>query len=123
MTLKSDLPEIIKALPVAVRAAVMVGAEQISTDAKALVPVEDGELQRAIHVELVQDPTETALLSGRSSEGGVYVVAGDDDVFYGHMVEHGTTHSPPHPFLVPALEANRKAIEEEIAAAIKKTVS
>jgi HK97 gp10 family phage protein len=33
------------------------------------------------------------------------VVAGDDDVFYGHFVENGTVKQPPRPFLIPALEA------------------
>lgn len=38
------------------------------------------------------------------------VVAGDNDVFYAHMVEHGTSHSAPRPFLVPALEESRTEI-------------
>ena len=27
------------------------------------------------------------------------------------MVEHGTSHSPPHPFLVPALEEEREQVQ------------
>lgn len=115
------LPEIIAELPVAVRAALVQGAQRVAQSAKDRVPEDTGDLERAIHVEIAEDPTDAAVLSGRAVlEGGVYVVAGDDKVFYGHMVEHGTTHSPPHPFLVPALEENRAAIQEEIAAALRK---
>lgn len=103
---KSRLPEIIAELPVAIRAALVMSAQKIAQDAKDRVPVETGRLRDAIHVELTEE--------------GVEVVAGDHDVFYGHMIEHGTTHSPPHPFLVPALEENKSEVIASVEAAIKK---
>jgi hypothetical protein len=47
------------------------------------------------------------------------VVAGDDDVFYGHMVEHGTTHSAPHPFRVPAAEEARDPVRNLFVASLR----
>jgi HK97 gp10 family phage protein len=102
----SRLPQIVAELPVAVRAALVASAQKIAQDAKDRVPVKSGRLRDGIHVEI--------------GEEGVLVVAGDRDVFYGHMVEHGTTHSPPHPFLVPALEQNRGETVAAIDAAIRK---
>lgn len=103
---QSRLPEIIERLPGAVRAALTAGAQEVAQSAKDRVPVDTGRLQRAIHTE----PTDE----------GVSVIAGDHDVFYGHMVEHGTTHSPPHPFLVPALEEHREDILATVIAAVRK---
>jgi HK97 gp10 family phage protein len=101
--LKSRLPEIAAALPRVVDAAVVKGAHQVAADAeRRLRPHRlSGELGDQIHVD------------DRQREG-VYVIAGDPAdpsfAFYGHMVEHGTTHSAPHPFLVPALEENQNEI-------------
>lgn len=84
----------------------MAAAQEVSQSAKDRVPVRTGRLLQAIHVE--------------PSDEGATVIAGDHDVFYGHMVEHGTTHSPPHPFLVPALEEHREDIVATVVAAIRK---
>jgi HK97 gp10 family phage protein len=90
-TLKSRLPEIAAELPNMVDAAIEQGAEVVAEYARFRVPVEYGDLRDAIHVD-------------RDSRSEYEVVAGDKEVFYGHMVEHGTSHSAPEPFLVPALE-------------------
>ncbi len=104
--LQSRLPEIAAELGPAVAEATAAGAELIAEDAKARVPVDSGRLQRAIHVE--------------ASPEGAYVVAGDREAFYGHIVEHGSVNAPAHPFLVPALEENRGKVEEGIRAAIRR---
>ena len=65
-----------------------------------------GELEQQVHVD-------------DQKREGVYVVAGDPSdpiAFWGHMLEHGTSHSPPYPFLVPALEENEEAIKGAVAA-------
>lgn len=93
-TLKSRLPLIAAELRPRVSAAVRAGAGLMSERAKVRAPDAPplGEgLVSAIHVER-QGPAEYA------------VVAGDDDVFWGHFVEFGTVHSAPKPFLVPAFE-------------------
>ena len=48
------------------------------------------------------------------SDGEYAVIAGDFDAFYGHIVEHGSTQNPPHPFLIPAFEAVRDRADELI---------
>jgi HK97 gp10 family phage protein len=108
MPLRSRIPQIIVTLPPAVRAAVMIGAEQVSQDAKRRVPVDTGRLQEAIHV--------------REVPGGAEVVAGDRVAWYGMLVEHGTVvpGHPPRPFLIPAFEENRAAIEVEVDKAIRE---
>jgi HK97 gp10 family phage protein len=100
-TLTSRLPMIAAELQPRVAAAVKVGAEIVAEAAQVNLAqgghILNDELGPAIHVER-EGPAEYA------------VIAGDDDVFYGHLVENGTTHSPPYPFLVPALEENEDTI-------------
>lgn len=74
-------------------------AEAIDAGAKGRAPVATGALRDAIHTE-------------KRAEGSYAVVAGDSKVFYGHLVEHGTTKAPAHPFLIPAAEAERNNIPE-----------
>jgi HK97 gp10 family phage protein len=93
--LNSRLPQIAAMLRPKLEAIVEDTAERVVEDARNRAPVRSGDLRRAIHVEQKDDLT-------------AHVVAGDKDVFYGHMVEYGTSHSAPHPFLIPALEANRE---------------
>lgn len=106
VTLKSRLPQISRELAVRVSAGTKAGAEIIEAKAKDRVPVRSGRLREAIHTEFKGD-------------GDWSVVAGNRDVFYGNMVEHGTTHSPPHPFLVPALEASRAEVQKAVTLALR----
>lgn len=103
--LTSRLPQIAASLPSRMKAVAEAGAEKIAEDAKARVHVDSGALRDAIHVD--------------SQPEGVYVVAGDTDAFYGHLEEFGSSHSAPHPFLVPALEENVAGIERMAAGALK----
>lgn len=91
--LKNRLPQIIAEINPRVGVAVRQGVEAMELSAKARVHVDQGDLRDAIHIER----------QGMS----FYVVAGNTDVFYGHMEEFGTSHSAPHPFMVPAFEEHR----------------
>lgn len=95
MPLNSRLPRITASLRPKLEAIIERTAEKVAEDARARAPVQSGALRDAIHVEDKGDLT-------------VHVVAGDNTAFYGHMVEYGTSHSPAHPFLIPALEENRE---------------
>lgn len=98
ISLISRLLPIAAELPAQVGGALEEVAEAIAESAQSKVPVESGDLRDAIHVE---------------KQGSDYsVVAGNENVFYGHLVEHGTTHSPPRPFLVPAAEENLETAEK-----------
>lgn len=104
--LKSRLPEIALELGPLTSEGLNEGAKLIVEAAKQRVPVESGRLRDAIHIE---------------DEGqGIAVVAGNNEAFYGHMVEHGTTHSPPHPFLVPAFEETKVEVAAAVEASMRK---
>ncbi len=81
-------------------------ADAIAEDAKGRVPVATGKLRDAIHVE-------------RKGLAEYVVIAGDDEAFYGHMVEFGTRRQPPHPFLTPAAEAHRVTLAAAGEAVLK----
>jgi HK97 gp10 family phage protein len=105
--LHNRFPQIIATLEPKTRAALAAGAQLIAETAEARAPVDEGDLRDAIHME---DTSE-----------GVYVVAGGgpEDVFYGHMVEFGTSHSSARPFLIPALEERRAEVVATVAAALR----
>lgn len=107
-TLKSRFPQITAELRPKVGMAVRAAAEVVEEEAKARVPIgpPDVHLFDAIHVER-EDVAEYA------------VVAGDEDVYYGHMVEHGTSHSAPRPFLIPAMEDSKDAAAALVTAALR----
>jgi HK97 gp10 family phage protein len=94
--LKSRIPQIIVEIDVRIAEVIDRGTDQVERDAKARVPRKTNKLHDAIH----KDP----------QDDGTYVVAGDDEAWYGHLVEYGTVRTTPQPFLVPALEENRADI-------------
>lgn len=107
-------------------------AERIAEGAKQRVPDAPplGEgLVEAIHVETGGDlvkSTEAGFAHSATgysveelSSGAVAVVAGDHEHFYGHIIEHGSVNQGPHPFLVPAYEAERENVEEIVGARLR----
>ena len=96
MSYKSRIPEINAGMAVKLDAALKAGAERIAQEAKNRVPVSSGKLRDAIHTEKAED--------------GYEVIAGSDEVFYGHIVEHGGAYVGARPFMIPALEELREQI-------------
>ena len=108
-SLKSRLPAIAAELRPRVSAAVSSGVELVVERAASKAPDRTpyGEgLVAAIHKERT-GPAEYAVL------------AGDEDVFYGHFLEFGTTKTSAQPFLVPALEESKDDIEAIVTAALR----
>jgi HK97 gp10 family phage protein len=103
--LKSRIPQITVELQVRLEHVVDEGTDVVERDAKAAVPVATGKLRAAIHKERRSD--------------GTYVVGGDDDAWYGHLIEYGTTRTAPRPFMVPALEMNRAPIIAQARSALR----
>ena len=103
--LRSRIPQIIAAMPAQVTTAVHAGGEMIAEDARMRVPVDEGDLQDAIHV--------------RKAELEAHVVAGNSEIYYGHMVEFGARSGPIQPFLVPAKEAREGDVVNGIANVLK----
>jgi len=96
----SRIPRIIAELDPRVELVAREAAELIEKGAKERVPVQTGKLRDSIHVE--------------RDDAGWMVLAGDNEVFYGHIVEHGGNRTAPRPFMVPALEQARPAVQKLI---------
>lgn len=97
MTYTSRLPEIQVELVAQINTVANAVADKVAQRARERVPIDTGQLQEAIHVEHV-------------GLGQYSVVAGDDDAFYGNLVEHGSADTGPRPFLIPSLEATRAEV-------------
>ena len=108
MAVSSRLQAIAASLDDRVNAGVREVAEEIAKDAQARVPVASGRLRDSVHVEDVEGVA-----------GQYEVVAGDDDVFYGHLVEYGTTNTPARPFLIPAGEGKRAGLAARVGARLR----
>lgn len=81
----------------AIKNAMAAGARKIRDEAKRLVPVDDGTLREGIVVA-------RKVKKSRTRKGSVVVGIRGDGRFYAHMVEWGTSHSAPNPFMRPALD-------------------
>ncbi len=107
-TLKSRLPGIAAELMPKVSAAVKVGATFVAEDASANLNIGPPEIHLAERITVE-----------RKGPASYAVVAGDEEAFYGHMIEFGTTRAAPHPFLVPALEGRVNDIEALVTGALR----
>lgn len=108
-SLKSRLPEIVAELRPRVGAAVKSGAELVSERASAKAP--DRTPYGAGLVATIQ--------AERRGPAEYAVVAGDEDVFYGHFIEFGTTKATAQPFLIPALEESKDDIEAIVTGVLR----
>lgn len=99
ITVKSRIPAIIAEMHPRLLAEMKAGAEMIADEARQRVPVDTGRLRDSIAVK-------------REGNGWTIIAEAkaDSGAPYGHMVEFGTVHSSPQPFLVPALESQRAEI-------------
>ena len=114
-SLKSRLPEIAASLRPRVGAGVKAGAELIAGRAAAKAPDRTpfgAGLVASIHTE-------------RKGAAEYAVIAGDEDVFYGHFVEFGTEAgkrgypTPAQPFLIPAAEESVEEIEALVTGVLR----
>lgn len=93
----SRLPKIAADLELKLDAIAAAGAEKLAQHARERVPVRTGKLRDAIHVE-------------HEGPGEYAVIAGNNQAFYGHIVEHGGAHTPARAFMTPATEQTRVEI-------------
>lgn len=115
MPLKKDrFPQIASAIDDEIEQRLLGIGNLIANDARSRVPEDTHALHDAIHVDV-----DLATLR-------VSVIAGDSDVFYGHIVEGGSAAGgkgrgpiPPRPFLIPAYEAKRDEVIREMREALK----
>ena len=92
---------------VGVSYAVVGSALDIQRTAKSLAPRRSNRLANSIQAT---GPNGGRLQPGRTLEAEV-----GPTVFYGHMVEGGTSEHAPQPFMGPALDQHQPALEERIA--------
>lgn len=100
------IPAITATLDERIEVALKAGAEQIEQDAKSRAPVDSGRLRDSIHAD-------------RTGNLEYSVIAGGDGVFYGHLVEFGTSKTPARPFLIPAGEAKRESVVASVMAVLR----
>ena len=127
--------------------AVRLGAEDVADTVRQLAPKrrgrKGGSLKASIrtsHGNLAINHTgkRSRKVSQPSANGrsAWYVLAGDKDAFYAHMVEFGTAPhtnggfmagtqnpgTPPQPFFLPAWRMRRKYVKSRISRAMTKAV-
>jgi HK97 gp10 family phage protein len=104
--LTSSLPKFAEQVGAAMEGASHETALMVAARAKEKCPVGlTGNLRDAIHVE-------------HAGPGRYRVVAGNEKAWYGHLVEHGTSHSAAKPFLAPAVEETRAEVAAAVAASL-----
>ncbi|MBL4918973.1 HK97-gp10 family putative phage morphogenesis protein [Szabonella alba] len=120
-----------KAVPLAARQSIqpvlMRQAEAMAATMRQLAPKDDGDLAESIAVTGPGQSTPPYSQPGGAKvvpENAVAITAGNSDVRYPHLQEHGTTFHDPQPFFWPAFRLHRKralaAIKRGIGKAIKE---
>lgn len=119
--LTSRIPQIVATLDEKTLEGVKELAERIADGARSRVPDATpigAGLIAAIHVETEEDLGALTLGLAHTTQS-VAVVAGNHDIFYGHIVENGSVHTSARPFLVPAFEAERENLNALVSDALK----
>lgn len=93
--------------------------------ARRLVPVDSGFLKKTLALRVGRAGKRSKRL-----RAGAQVLADEKraakqggQAYYAHMVEFGTQHTAPQPFLRPALETNKAAIETLITKEVTDAVA
>ncbi|KMS54718.1 HK97-gp10 family putative phage morphogenesis protein [Sphingobium cupriresistens] len=95
----------------------MAGAVIIQAEAQRLVPVLTGNLRESIIISFDAGLNFAAVKQSRFFSA-IYVGPSKDQGFYGHMVELGTSHSPAHPFMRPALDNTREEVRRAMGSSL-----
>ena len=91
--------------------AVSAGARLIAKEAKARVPVRTGALRKSIGVQTSRRRFGLVKIGPRWPQGA-----------HGHLVEFGTAHSAPQPWLRPAFDAMKGAALAKIGESLGNAV-
>lgn len=111
--------------------ALVAGALPIQNDAKRNAPYLSGNLRRSIHIgghdDLAGDSGATVASSGAGvpppeiGPTGAAVYVGTD-VAYAAAAEFGYGNRAPHPYLRPAMDANRSIAVQEVRAVLLELI-
>lgn len=114
-----------KAAREAIKPALMKGGEEIADLQRSLAPVDDGDLKNSIVVTGPGQTTPPYSQPGGAMvvpENAVAITAGNTEVRYPHLQEHGTTHHAAQPFFWPGFRLGRKRALNRIKRAIGKAI-
>lgn len=119
----------LKAIPVAVKKAIVPALEASGAELvgvmRNLAPEDTGDLRHSIKWTPpggTTPPYSTPGGSRTAAENQVLVTAGNTDVRYAHLVEHGTAEAEAQPFFFPAYRLKRKRLANRIKRAIRKAI-
>lgn len=121
-----ELDEALKTLPKAtgknaLKRALVRAAEPIAAAAAAMAPRLTGELKASIKVGTVLSSNQRRQ---HEKQGDVEVFAGAGPLPQAHLVEFGTAHSAPEPFMRPAWDGGKmralQSIKSDLAEEIEK---
>ena len=114
-----------KAVREAVEPALRTSGHEVADMMERLAPEDSGDLKGSIAVTMPGRSTPRYSQPGGSRVAGpleVIVTAGDADVRYAHLVEHGTTKTPAHPFFWPGFRFTREKASKRIKGAISRAI-
>ena len=96
-------------------------ADKIVSDAKTMVPIETGSLQKSI---CKQHHVSEGNIHNIGVSSGGYVTNPKTGriVNYAAHVEYGTSKMAPKPYLRPALEANRQSLTEVLREKVEESL-
>lgn len=122
----NDFDEVANALPDILSQVVRRTAFDIQSDAQSLAPRDTGFLANSLYVKTSKDSTYSQVEQPTKKDASLIeeVEAPPDDqtayvavgANYGLYVELGTIHQAPQPYLTPAVEAGKEALEKAASA-------
>ena len=125
----ASFQKLMRAIPKGVRASVgpalVTSANEIADLQRSLAPRDDGELIESITVTGPGERTPAYSQPGGSTtvpENSAAITAGNSDVRYPHLQEHGTTRHAAQPFFWPGFRLGRRRALNRIKRAIGKAV-
>lgn len=105
--LTADIEKRTAAVDAAVREAARDASDAVVATAQRLVHVDSGDLRRGIEAQ-------------KRGDGAYEVGIFKSGLYYAWFEEYGTSLHPAHPFLKPAIEAERPRFSGRIADAVKR---
>ncbi len=103
----------------------MKSAEEVQDLMQRLAPVDDGDLKRSIVITPGGYATPPYSQPGGSRVvpiNAVAITAGNTDVRYAHLVEHGTRKAAPRRFFWPAVRTLRRRALGRIKREMRKAI-
>lgn len=110
---------------VQLRPALMKGAEEIADNMRALVAIDEGDLEASIAVTGPGETTPAYAVGGgtvTAAQNQALVTVGNPEVRTGHMVEFGTVDMDAQPFMRPGFRIAKPRVMRRIARAVGKAI-